>query len=60
VNGLGAGDAFAAALGYTIVRGLGLREGVRLGNLAGAHVAQRIPCSEAMPTLEELTAVAVP
>ena len=59
VNGLGAGDAFAAALGYALVRGLGVREGVRLGNLAGAHVAQRVPCSEAMPTLEELTAVAV-
>jgi 5-dehydro-2-deoxygluconokinase len=60
VNGLGAGDAFAAALGYAIVRDLGVREGVRLGNLAGAYVAQRVPCSEAMPTLEELTAVAVP
>jgi len=59
VNGLGAGDAFAAALGYAIVRGLGLREGVRLGNVAGAHVAQRVPCSEAMPTLDELTAVSV-
>jgi 5-dehydro-2-deoxygluconokinase len=59
VNGLGAGDAFAAALGYALVRGLGVPEGVRLGNLAGAHVAQRVPCSEAMPTLEELTAVAV-
>ena len=32
VNGLGAGDAFAAALGYALVRGLGVREGVRLGN----------------------------
>jgi 5-dehydro-2-deoxygluconokinase len=57
VNGLGAGDAFAAALGYAIVRGLGLREGVRLGNLAGAHVAQRVPCSEAMPRLDELASV---
>lgn len=53
-NGLGAGDAFAAALGYAIVRGLGLAEGVRLGNLAGAYVAQRIPCSEAMPRLADL------
>jgi 5-dehydro-2-deoxygluconokinase len=60
VNGLGAGDAFAAALGYAIVRRLGLREGVRLGNLAGAHVAQRIACSEAMPTLDELASVGVP
>ena len=59
VNGLGAGDAFAAALGYALVRGLGLREGVRLANAAGAFVAQRVPCSEAMPTLDELSAVAV-
>ena len=59
VNGLGAGDAFAAALGYALVRGLGLGEGARLGNAAGAHVAQRLPCSEAMPTLDELTTVGV-
>jgi 5-dehydro-2-deoxygluconokinase len=58
VNGLGAGDAFAAALGYAIVRGLGLREGIRLGNAAGAHVAQQVACSEAMPTLDELTVAA--
>jgi 5-dehydro-2-deoxygluconokinase len=58
VNGLGAGDAFAAALGYAIVRGLGLAEGIRLGNAAGAHVAQRVACSEAMPTLDELTVTA--
>jgi 5-dehydro-2-deoxygluconokinase len=59
VNGLGAGDAFGAAVGYAIVRGLGLAEGARLGNLAGAHVAQRVACSEAMPTLDELAAVQV-
>jgi 5-dehydro-2-deoxygluconokinase len=59
VNGLGAGDAFAAAVGYAIVRDLGLREGVRLGNAAGAHVAQRVACSEAMPTLDELMQVEV-
>ena len=59
VNGLGAGDAFAAAVGYALVRGLGLAEGVRLGNLAGAYVAQRVPCSEAMPHLEDLTHVEV-
>jgi 5-dehydro-2-deoxygluconokinase len=58
VNGLGAGDAFAAALGYAIVRGLGLREGIHLGNAAGAHVAQRVACSEAMPTLDDLTVAA--
>jgi 5-dehydro-2-deoxygluconokinase len=60
VNGLGAGDAFAAAVGYALVRDLGLREGVRLGNIAGAYVAQRVPCSEAMPTLDELSTVSVP
>jgi 5-dehydro-2-deoxygluconokinase len=54
VNGLGAGDAFAAGLGYAIVRGLGILEGVRLGNTAGAIVATRVACSEAMPTLDEL------
>ena len=31
VNGLGAGDAFGAALGYAIVRGIGLRDGRRAG-----------------------------
>ena len=59
VNGLGAGDAFAAALGYAILRGLGIPEGVRLGNLAGSIVAGQVPCSEAMPTLEELQGRAV-
>jgi 5-dehydro-2-deoxygluconokinase len=58
-NGLGAGDAFAAALGYAIVRRLGLAEGVRLANRAGAVVAQRIPCSEAMPRLTDLEQVGV-
>jgi 5-dehydro-2-deoxygluconokinase len=59
VNGLGAGDAFAAGLGYAIIRGLGLLEGVRLGNAAGAIVASQVACSEAMPTLEELQGVLV-
>jgi 5-dehydro-2-deoxygluconokinase len=59
VNGLGAGDAFAAALGYAIVRGLGLAEGVRLGNLAGSIVAGQVACSEAMPRLDELEAALV-
>jgi 5-dehydro-2-deoxygluconokinase len=59
VNGLGAGDAFGAAIGYAIVRGIGLRAGVELGNRAGAFVAQRVPCSEAMPRLEDLQEVGV-
>jgi 5-dehydro-2-deoxygluconokinase len=59
VNGLGAGDAFAAAVGYAIVRGRGLAEGVRLGNIAGGIVASRVACSEAMPKLDELEAALV-
>jgi len=57
VNGLGAGDAFAAALGQALLAGLPLVEGVRRGTVAGALVASRLACSEAMPRLEELEAV---
>jgi 5-dehydro-2-deoxygluconokinase len=56
VNGLGAGDAFAAALGHSLLRGLSLAEGVRRGSVAGALVAAQLACSEAMPTLDELEA----
>lgn len=54
VNGLGAGDAFAAALGYGLLRGFGLVEAVRLGNRAGAFVAGQLACSEAMPRREDI------
>jgi 5-dehydro-2-deoxygluconokinase len=54
VNGLGAGDAFAAALGHALLRGLPLVEAVRRGTVAGALVASRLACSEAMPRAEEL------
>ena len=56
VNGLGAGDAFAAALGHALLRGMSLAEGVRRGSVAGALVAAQLACSEAMPTLDELEA----
>lgn len=54
VNGLGAGDAFAAALGHGLLRGLSTAEAVRRGTVAGALVAAQLACSEAMPRLEEL------
>ena len=54
VNGLGAGDAFAAALGQGLLLGLELVEAVRRGAVAGALVAAQLACSEAMPRLEEL------
>jgi 5-dehydro-2-deoxygluconokinase len=54
VNGLGAGDAFAAALGHALLRSLPLIEAVRRGTVAGALVAAQLACSEAMPRLTEL------
>jgi 5-dehydro-2-deoxygluconokinase len=59
VNGLGAGDAFAAAVGQSQLAGLPLVEGVRRGTVAGAIVASRLACAEAMPRLEELEAALV-
>ena len=59
VNGLGAGDAFAAALGHGLLRGLSLVDAVRRGTVAGALVAAQLACSEAMPRLEALEAALV-
>jgi 5-dehydro-2-deoxygluconokinase len=59
INGLGAGDAFAAALGHGLLRGLPLVEAVRRGTVAGALVAAQLACSEAMPHLEDLEAALV-
>ena len=54
VNGLGAGDALASALGHGLLNGLSLAEATRRGTVAGALVAAQLACSEAMPRLEEL------
>jgi len=54
INGLGAGDAFAAALGHSLLQGFTLAEAARRGNVAGAIVASRLACSEAMPRLVEI------
>ena len=59
VNGLGAGDAFAAALGHGLLHGLPLPEAARRGAIAGAIVASRLACSEAMPRLVEIEAALV-
>src|SRR2546428_12645574 len=59
VNGLGAGDAFAAALGQSLLEGLTLVEAARRGTVAGALVAAQLACSEAMPRLEQLAAALV-
>jgi 5-dehydro-2-deoxygluconokinase len=58
VNGLGAGDAFGGALAFGLARGLELEEALTLANAAGAVVASRLACADAMPTLDELDALA--
>ena len=59
INGLGAGDAFAAALGHGLLQGMPLVEATRRANVAGALVAAQLACSEAMPRLEDLEAALV-
>lgn len=54
VNGLGAGDAFAAAFGAALLNGLEPARAVERANAAGAIVAARLSCSTAMPTADEL------
>jgi 5-dehydro-2-deoxygluconokinase len=54
VNGLGAGDAFLAAVTHGVLRGIDLGTAVRRANWAGAFVASQVPCSEAMPYLKEV------
>lgn len=54
VNGLGAGDAFAAALGAALIDGLDAAQSAKRANAAGAIVAARLSCSTAMPTAAEI------
>lgn len=54
VNGLGAGDAFAAAFGAGLIAGLDAAESAKRANAAGAIVAARLSCSTAMPTAAEI------
>jgi 5-dehydro-2-deoxygluconokinase len=54
VNGLGAGDAFGAALAHGLLAGWHPGRIARSANAAGAIVASRLACADAMPTLDEL------
>lgn len=56
-NGLGAGDAFAAAFGAGLIAGLDPLAAVARGNAAGAIVATRLSCSTAMPRPWEIDAL---
>ena len=53
-NGLGAGDAFGGALCHGLLEGWGTRRTIRYANAAGAIVASRLACSDAMPTTDEI------
>ncbi|WP_433557673.1 5-dehydro-2-deoxygluconokinase [Pseudonocardia xinjiangensis] len=56
VNGLGAGDAFGGALCHALLAGWDLERAMRFCNTAGAIVAGRLACSDAMPTTDEVEA----
>ena len=57
VCGLGAGDAFGAALVHGLLSGWDPLRCAEYGNAAGAIVASRLACSDAMPTMSELEAM---
>jgi 5-dehydro-2-deoxygluconokinase len=54
VNGLGAGDAFGGALCHGLLSGWPLSRIVGFANAAGALVASRLACADAMPTVGEI------
>jgi 5-dehydro-2-deoxygluconokinase len=54
VCGLGAGDAFGGALVHGLLAGWPLERTIRLANAAGAYVAARLACADAMPTLGDI------
>src|SRR5437879_7086775 len=57
LNGLGAGDAFGGALCHGLLAGWPLRRPLEAANAAGAIVASRLACADAMPTLAEIETV---
>jgi 5-dehydro-2-deoxygluconokinase len=54
VCGLGAGDAFGGALVHGLLHDWDLERTLRLANAAGAFVAARLACADAMPTLADI------
>jgi 5-dehydro-2-deoxygluconokinase len=57
VNGLGAGDAFGGALCHGLLAGRPLIDTMRFCNAAGALVASRLACADAMPDAAEVDAL---
>lgn len=57
VCGLGAGDAFGAAVVHGILSNWPLTESVKFANAAGAYVASQLMCSDAMPNEAQVRAL---
>jgi len=57
VNGLGAGDAFGAALCHGLLEGWEIVTTIRFANAAGAYVASQLACADAMPNEDQVRAV---
>jgi 5-dehydro-2-deoxygluconokinase len=57
LNGLGAGDGFGGALCHGLLAGWPVERVMRFANAAGAIVASRLACSDAMPTAAEVEAL---
>ncbi len=57
VCGLGAGDAFGAALCHGLLARWELARTLAFANAAGAIVASRLACADAMPTVDEVNAL---
>jgi 5-dehydro-2-deoxygluconokinase len=57
VNGLGAGDAFGGALCHGLLAGWPTEHVMRFANAAGALVASRLACADAMPEESEVNAL---
>jgi len=59
VNGLGAGDGFGGALVKGLLEGWSIEHTIAFASTAGAIVASRLECSNAMPTTAEVNALLV-
>lgn len=57
INGLGAGDSFGGAFVHGLLAGWPLAQVLDYANAAGAIVASRLACSDAMPTPDEVTSL---
>ena len=54
VCGLGSGDAFGGALAHGLLNNWTVREIGEFANAAGAYVATKLTCADAMPTEQVL------